>query len=259
MQLDDCEVRLASNADGLDQDEEWILLTSENRCERIRLHDYGKIYEIPGLYEEVVYNRLKCESPQVISTMLKKELEKSPSHSDDLRVLDFGAGNGIAGECIAEEIGCNALVGVDIVTEAVSATDRDRPGLYDDYYVMDLSEIRKEEQRQLMQWNFNALITVSALGYGDIPSRAFVCAYNLLENDAWIAFNIKDRYLDEADDSGFKDMLDNMFEGSLSVLQKKSYRHRFSMSGKSLHYVAIVGKKVRDTDLAGNDRIGDPH
>lgn len=248
MQLNDCEVRLANNADGLDQDEEWILLTSENQCERIRLHDYGRIYNVPGLYEEVVYDRLKCKSPQVISTMLKEELEKSRKHSMNLRVLDFGAGNGIAGECMQEEIGCNALVGVDIVPEAVSATHRDRPGLYDDYYVMDLCEIQKEEEKQLMQWNFNALITVSALGYGDIPSRAFVNAFDLFENDAWIAFNIRDRYLEESDDSGFKDILDNMFEGSLSVLQKKCYRHRFSMSGEPLHYVAIVGKKAKDTN-----------
>jgi predicted TPR repeat methyltransferase len=182
--------------------------------------------------------------------MLKEELEKSPTHSKNLRVLDFGAGNGIAGECIEEEIGCNALVGVDIVPEAVSATHRDRPGLYDDYYVMDLCEIQREEERQLMQWDFNALITVSALGYGDIPSRAFVNAFDLLKNDAWIAFNIRDRYLEESDDSGFKDMIDNMFEGSLSVLQKKSYRHRFSMSGKPLHYVVIVGKKITDTNLS---------
>lgn len=250
MQLNDYEVRLANNADDLDQDEEWILLTSENRSEQIRLHDYGKIYNVPGLYEEVVYDRLKCESPQVISAMLKEELEKSPKHSKNLRVLDFGAGNGIAGECMEEEIGCNVLVGVDIVPEAVSATQRDRPGLYDEYYVMDLCDIRKTEERQLRQWNFNALITISALGYGDIPSRAFVTAFNLLENDAWIAFNIKDRYLNEEDDSDFKDVLGNMFAGSLSVLQKKCYRHRFSMSGTPLHYVAIVGKKVKDTSLS---------
>ena len=237
MQRNGFEVHLASNADGLDQDEEWILLSSENQCERIRLHDYGKIYGIPGLYEDVVYDRL------VISTMLKEELEKSHKRSKNLRVLDFGAGNGMAGESIKKVIGCDALVGVDIVPEAVLATHRDRPGLYDDYYVMDLCEIRKEEERKLAKWNFNALITVSALGYGDVPSRAFENAFNLFENEAWIAFNIKNCYLDEKDDSGFRDMLNRMFEGSLSVLQKKCYQHRISMSGKPLHYVAIVGKK----------------
>jgi predicted TPR repeat methyltransferase len=247
MKLNGCEVRLANNADDLDQDEEWILLASGNRCEQIRLHDYGKIYDVPGLYEEVVYDQLKCKSPQVISSMLKKELEKSHTYSENLRVLDFGAGNGISGECLEKEIDCDSLVGVDIVPEAVSATHRDRPGLYDDYYVMDLCEIRKEEKRRLMQWNFNVLITISALGYGDIPSRAFVNAFNLLENDAWIAFNIKDRYLDAEDDSGFRDTLDRMLEGSLSVLQKKRYRHRFSMSGKPIHYVAVVGQKIMDT------------
>ena len=247
MQLHDCRISFPKNPDSLDQDEEWILLTSEDRQKKIRLHDYGEIYNIPGLYEEVVYTRLKCDSPRVICSMLKKELEAADPET--LRVLDFGAGNGMVGECLEEKIGCEALVGIDIIPEAVTAARRDRPGLYDDYYVMDLCEIGRNEEDLLIKWNFNTLVTVAALGYGDIPSRAFVNAFNLMEDGAWIAFNIKDRFLTEEDGSGFKETLDNMFEDCLQILQSERYCHRLSMSGNLLHYVAVVGRKISDVEV----------
>ena len=247
MQLQDCMINFPKNADRLDQDEEWILLTSEDQQKKVRLHDYGEIYNIPGLYEEVVYTRLKCDSPQVICSILKEELDAADPEA--LRVLDFGAGNGMVGECLEEKIGCEALVGIDIIPEAVSATCRDRPGLYDDYYVMDLCDIGKDEEDLLAKWSFNTLVTIAALGYGDIPSRAFVNAFNLLEDGSWIAFNIKDRFLTEEDGSGFKETLDNMFDHCLQILQSERYCHRLSMSGEPLHYVAVVGRKIHDVKL----------
>jgi len=250
MQLHDCLISFPKNADSLDQDEEWILLTSEDQQKKIRLHDYGELYSIPGLYEEVVYTRLKCDSPRVISSMLKKEVETGDPEA--LRVLDFGAGNGMVGECLEQKIGCDALVGVDIIPEAVSATSRDRPGLYDDYYMMDLCEIGKDEADALTKWKFNTLVTIAALGYGDIPSRAFVNAFNLLEDGAWIAFNIKDRFLTEEDGSGFKQTLDTMFDRCLQILQSERYCHRLSMAGDPLHYVAIVGRKISDVEVSSS-------
>jgi len=244
MQLQDCKINFPKNADRLDQDEEWILLTSEDQRKKVRLHDYGEIYNIPGLYEEVVYTRLKCDSPRIICSMLQKELDVAGPEA--LRVLDFGAGNGMVGECLDEKIGCEALVGIDIIPEAVSATRRDRPGLYDDYYVMDLCDIGKDEEDLLAKWQFNTLVTIAALGYGDIPSRAFVNAFNLLEDGSWIAFNIKDRFLSEEDGSGFKETLDDMFDHCLQILQSERYCHRLSMSGEPLNYVGIVGRKIHD-------------
>jgi predicted TPR repeat methyltransferase len=245
----DYEIQLPDKECKLDQDEEWITLISANRSEKIRLHDYEKFYSVPGLYEEVLYERLKCNSPQVVCTLLKEEMEKSEEEGE-LRVLDFGAGNGMVGECLKETIGCETLVGVDIIEEALEATHRDRPGLYDDYYVMDFCQLEKGEERQLEKWDFNALITVAALGYDHICTRAFVNALKLLENDSWVAFNIKDRFLSEEDDSGFQQLLCNMMGDSFSVLQNKRYCHRLSLTGEPLHYHAIVGRKSEEACLA---------
>lgn len=228
----------------LDQDEEWIILISEGRSEKIRLHDYEKFYKVPGLYEEVLYDRLQCSSPRVVCSMLKKEMEKS-EEATELRVLDFGAGNGMVGECLKETIGFETLVGVDIIDEALEATHRDRPGLYDDYYVMDFCQLEEYDEERLKKWDFNALITVAALGYDHICTHAFVNAFNLLDDNTWIAFNIKDRFLSEEDDSGFNQVLGNMMDDSLSVLHNKRHCHRLSLAGDPLHYNAILGKKIK--------------
>ena len=246
----DYEVKYPKKDCQLDQDEEWITLVAENHTEKIRLHDYEKLYSVPGLYEEVIYEHLQCDSPRVVCSMLKEELEDTGNQTADLRVLDFGAGNGIVGECLDEMIGCDTIVGVDIVEEAQEATVRDRPGIYDDYYVMDLSQLNDHKEKQLAKWDFNALVTVAALGYDHIPTRAFLNAYNLLDDGAWVAFNIKDRFLSEEDDSGYEEILNNMMGDSLTVLQEKCYCHRLSLSGEPLDYYAIVGRKNKDATVS---------
>jgi hypothetical protein len=35
-----------------------------------------------------------------------------------------------------------SVVGVDIIPEAQEAADRDRPGVYEDYYVVDLTRMQ---------------------------------------------------------------------------------------------------------------------
>ena len=33
------------------------------------------------------------------------------------------------------------------------------------------------------------MVTVTALGFGDIPTRAFIEAFNIIKNEGWVAFN----------------------------------------------------------------------
>jgi hypothetical protein len=247
------EIEYPEDTCRLDQDEEWVLVKTEGNEEKIRIHEYDRFYQIPGLYEEVVYKRLKCSSPRVVCELLKTELAKKGEESRNLRTLDFGAGNGIVGECLKQAVDCSALVGIDIIPEARKAAERDRPGVYDEYYVMDLCEIDKSEEAELEKWNFNALITVAALGYDDIPTRAFLNAFNLLDTGAWVAFNIRDKFLSDSDKSGYRETLEMVLENNLTVFQKKHYCHRFSLSGEPLHYYAIVGKKKTEAKTAAVD------
>jgi hypothetical protein len=113
---------------------------------------------------------------------------------------------------------------------------------------MDLSRSNDKANSKLNRWNFNALVTVAALGFGDIPTQAFVNAFNIVDNNSWIVFNIKDRFFSDDDDTGYHEMLQNMIGNSLKVYKKHHYCHRLSMAGDPLHYYAIVGRKENDFD-----------
>ncbi|OWY60678.1 methyltransferase, partial [cyanobacterium TDX16] len=124
----------------LEQDEAWFFLQGNGSGDqRIRFHDYDEIYRHPGLYEQVFYDRLKCQSPAKVASILRSAVERSGGEPSTLRVLDLGAGNGIMGEEL-RRLGVSRLVGADIIPEARDAYLRDRPGLYDDYLVCDLAD-----------------------------------------------------------------------------------------------------------------------
>lgn len=228
----------------LDQDEEWIIVKSGARQEKMRLHDYDEIYKHPGLYEQIFCQKLRCDSPKVICNLL----EETKGDLEDCRVLDFGAGNGMVGEEIIQK-GGDLIVGVDIIKEAREAAQRDHADAYEDYYVIDMAELGEEETKELRQYHFNTLISVAALGFEDIPPKAFLNAFNLVRKEGWIAFNIKDRFLTNQDDTGYKDIIDEISDDNLTILRQKRYRHRLSLDGKELYYIAIIGRKKADVNL----------
>lgn len=230
------------------QDEEWIIVKRGNRQEKIRLHDYKDIYKLPGLYEQLFCQRLRCNSPRKICQLL----EEARGDITDCRVLDFGAGNGMVGEEITKR-GSNLVVGVDILSEAKEATERDRAGIYDKYYVMDLDDPDDKDIEKLEQYDFNTLISVAALGFDDIPPRAFLNAFNLIKDGGWVAFNIKDRFLTNKDDTGYKDIITGIRDSNMTILCEKRYCHRLSLSGEELYYIAIIGRKMAGVNLSEVD------
>jgi len=243
----DVEVRLPSDV-SLDQDQEWCEVRWNGTTERVRFHDYDRIFSIPGLYELLFYDMLGCTSPEVVTTLLGEELDSEGVDPAALAVLDLGAGNGMVGEELAR-IGIEWITGVDLIEEAREAAERDRPDLYHDYFVLDIAAMSPEMRNQLEQQGFNCLAIVAALGFGDIPTAAFLAAYGLIAPGGWIAFNIKKDFLDGADGTGFSGLLRLMLEdGAMEELTRRGYRHRLSSKGQGLEYVAIVARKHRDFD-----------
>jgi hypothetical protein len=229
------------------QDHEWCTVTIGGEARRIRFHDYDEIYKIPGLYETLFYDLLECSSPGTVRSLLEKELREEDVDPTDLKVLDLGAGNGMVGEQLAS-MGAGTIVGVDLIEEAAAATERDRPGVYDDYVVADLTDLSADQRERLESHEFNSLVTVAALGFGDIPPRAFAEAFNLVEDGGWVAFNIKEHFLDDdADATGFSRLIAKLLElGIAEQRAERTYRHRLSTSGNPLTYVALVVRKRSD-------------
>jgi len=230
----------------LRQDEVYFYLRESDNKRKIRFHDYDELYKLPGLYEQLFYDRLKCQSPQKVTEILKASVAQSNHNFTELRVLDFGAGNGMMGDAL-KKYGVSRLVGVDIIPEARQAAERDRPGMYDAYYVADFCNLDAEQRDKIASWSFNCLTTVAALGFGDIPPRAFIEAFNIIQSQAWIAFNIKETFLDTSDHSGFsRVMRELIFSEFLDLYHLERYRHRYSMEGEPLYYFAIAGRKNAD-------------
>lgn len=232
------------NANELGQDEVFFYLLDNGGTQRIRLHDYDALYKIPGLYEQVVYERLKCQSPAKVRDVLKYAVSQSHEQRfTELRVLDLGAGNGMMGMELKKE-GVSRLVGVDIIPEAQQATERDRPDVYDAYYVLDFCCLSDSEKQELQSWSFDCLTTVAALGFGDIPPEAFVQAFNIINESGWVAFNIKETFLDRSDKTGFSKLIRELiFSEYLQLYHLERYRHRYSLEGEPLYYLALGGRK----------------
>src|SRR3954464_13625556 len=77
----------------LDQDVEWCRITIGGETRKIGFSYYDEIYAIPGLYELLFYERLKCCSPQVVRELLEKELDDEEVDPRSRRSLDLGARN----------------------------------------------------------------------------------------------------------------------------------------------------------------------
>jgi SAM-dependent methyltransferase len=179
----------------------------------------------------------------VVTSLLRDAVAKSSASLSELSVLEIGAGNGIVGELLKKQ-GVRSIVGIDIIPEAGEATHRDRPYVYDDYFVADLENLSSDTRKNLEAKGFDCLVTVGALGFGDIPPKAFANAYSFITRDGWIAFNIKEDFLEEKDATGFSRLIRAMLErGILEVQVRYRYRHRFSVDRRPLYYIAIIAKK----------------
>jgi predicted TPR repeat methyltransferase len=242
-------VRLPRTLDGrgeaaLDQDQEWCEVEVDGRCRRVRFHDYDEIYAIPGAYEKIFYDELRCSSPRVVRELLSRALARTGYDASSLRVLDVGAGNGLVGAEM-RALGASTVVGCDILDGAAAAALRDRPGVYDDYLVVDLTDLAEPDRDRLRAGEFTCLTCVAALGFGDMPPDAFLEAMRYLSSSGWLAFCIKERFVGETDESGFASLLRRLMDGGvLEVLERRRYVHRLDMRGRPLHYEAFVARRA---------------
>lgn len=237
-------IRLPESGADLEQDQEWFELEADGRCRRLRIHDYAALYAVPGLYEALVYRALRCRSPRRLTHLLTTVLEDWPLGPGDLRVLDLGAGNGVVADHL-RKAGVGHVVGLDLIPEAAAAARRDRPGVYDEYVVADLQDLDADDASRLGAHRLNCLVTVAALGFGDVPPLAFAQAYNLIADPGWLAMTIKEEFLEPDGEGGFGRLVRRMIDdGIVEVQAHHRYCHRRSITGDKLFYVALVARKL---------------
>ena len=142
-----------SDSAKLGQDEVFFTLIEDGEAKRFRFHDYDEIYKRPGLYEQLFYERLHCNSPAKLADLLQRALDTAREAVNELRVFDLGAGNGMMGEVLKRE-GVARLVGADIIPEARDAAYRDRSTVYDDYYIADFTNLDADVRERTLRVAF---------------------------------------------------------------------------------------------------------
>ena len=239
----DYEVELDDGAGNDQAAESLVVRFQDGHEERMRLHEYDRVYAIPGLYEEVVQRRLDCLSPQVLADSLTACAARFGLAAADLRVFDLAAGNGVTGEELASR-GVSELVGSDNISEARDAAERDRPGLYSTYVVGDIDET-PELLELVRSRELNALVCAGALGLGHISANSFARLWGEFPAGSLFSASVAES-LAEPGGSDFGDYLAGLDAGDeAEVLQRERFRHRSLMNGEAVHYLAVVARKAR--------------
>jgi hypothetical protein len=222
--------------------EEFVLHHADGTDERLVLHDYARVYSVPGLYEEVVQHRLQCASPATVATALAEAVAASGSSVEDLRAFDLGAGNGVVGEELRAR-GVTVVAGADDVPEARDAAHRDRPGLYAHYLVGERLDV--DEVRQLVRdEGLTALVAAGAVGEGHVPVDALAQLWDAFPPGSFLALTLAGG--DAGQDATDVEAMLAATEGSehpSRIVVRRTFRHRLSMAGAELHYLVLVAVK----------------
>jgi hypothetical protein len=222
-------------------DGEYVALRDAHAGEEIvHLHDYERIYRVPGLYEQVVQGLLRCRSPQVACDGLADALRRLELDAAEIVLLDLGAGTGVVGE-LASGLGVGALIGVDALEAARAACLRDRPGIYRDYLIGDLGAPAPELLGSLRRHRPTALISAGAFGGTHAPPAALLNALALLPVGGPVVFTIDERWMQTDGAGGFRGPVSALFaSGRLRLLGRSRFQHRLSTTGDPIYYELVV-------------------
>jgi predicted TPR repeat methyltransferase len=232
------------------RNEEYFFLVEDGGEKKFILQNYAELFKVPMLYEKFC-SMTRYQSPETLAMLLVTRVIQAKIDIESLVIFDIAAGTGLFGKNIAK-YGVKSIVGVDIVPEAAEAAQRDYPGVYEKYYVEDLTNISPTAQQELDNRGFNCLVCCSSLSC-HFPLQGFINSFNLIEPDGWIAFNVNTYILEELENTEsfeykkaaeFGQLYHRMVkEGILEVTQKHYYLHRFLTNGKPLDYVAVTARK----------------
>ncbi len=227
--------------------ERIVVYHPDGRTEELMLHDYARVYALPGVYEEIVSDALGCRSPEQVAGMLGEALDALGRDRGTARVIDVAAGNGVSGEALqAAGIGAGGgrLLGSDIVPEAREAALRDRPGVYARYDTLDLTALDERVAAQLRDERADVLTCVAPVAARPdcVPPAAIAAAAALLGDDALLVALHDPRH-------GEADALTEAFWSAHAVtatrLDHRRYLHRFLVTGAPYELEASVWRLRR--------------
>jgi len=217
------------------QDEETLVVTIDGRGETMRLHEYARVYSIPGLYDEVL-RRLEYASPAKVAELLLSAPGAEPSA---IRTLDLAAGNGLSADPLLAG-GVAELVGLDLIPEARDAALRDRPDAYAEYVAGDVGEPGLVSGL-VAAHGLNALVCAGGLSH--IPFPAFDEGWSAFPAGSWLVATAGEDL--SAPDGGpyGRYFADELAAGRLADVHTERFVHRLAMSGQPIEYTALRARR----------------
>ena len=226
----------------------FCLVEDADSTRQVRFKGDPRIWEWAGVYEYLVRRLLKGNPPAAMAHLLQRTVHKAGEAPERLRAVVLGAGNGWVAEEL-RQVCVGQVVGVEPSAAAVAAADRDHPGVHEELLVLDMRRLSETQRDQLMDFDFNCLVTVDPLAVDEPAPNAFTEAFNLLAPDGWVAVHLAEELAAPDSDSRFARLVYQMMgSGALRVDTRERYRHRFSTNGAPLYHLAVIGRKVRDFD-----------
>ncbi len=235
------QLELSTDA-GVAQDAETLTVTHDDgTVETMRLHEYDRVYAIPGLYELVVQDRLECHSPRVLVDALTDAVTAAGGDVAQLRMLDIGAGNGVVGEELRSRGATSTFIGLDPEPAAAPAAERDRPGLYADYLTDTLDSAPIADL--VAAHDLNCLAGAGALGMGHVSRGEIEAAWTAFGPGAWLAVTFHEDLV--GGDDELSAFVASLQDGALDtdVVHLERFRHRLRMSGEPIHYYVMVARR----------------
>ena len=222
-------------------DERWFEFGPPAGRRRVGFHDYEAIYAEPGLYERVFIQELGMRSTFEVARLFGEALRRLDLDPAAQCVLDVGAGNGIGGEAL-RALGIGSVIATDLEPGARKASERDRPGVYEDYLVADLAL----GTGGFTSLGLTAVVAMSAIGPGHVPPEALRQALDLLGPGGLYAFAVMPALLPGSDDesglaTGYPEYLAELLANT-EELARAAYVHRRQADGSPHEAVALVGR-----------------
>ncbi len=134
-----------------------------------------------------------CPGAVVVSGLLLDAIERPPTR---LTLLELGADDGRCGKLLARR-GVATLIAVD------PAPVPDRPRLYADTIVGDLTALRPDQRARLDRHRFDGLVSATGLGVRGVAPSEFVEALDRVGRGGWICVAVDASAFEPGDPSGF--------------------------------------------------------
>ena len=205
---------------------------------KIEIWDYDTLYRYPYLFEIMYQKILKSKSIYSVWDIFLNHKEIA---NNELRILDIGAGSGLAGQYIRSISSPQILHGLDILESARTSCLRDYPKIYDEYHVINLQKMQSHEKNLLKSKNFNCITIISSSGgsdddpdYHDVELQEYQEIIDIINNSGYIVFNIREYEL--RGQVEIKKLLGKY----CTLINETVYPHRQLLNGSIVNNKALI-------------------